>query len=512
MNAGPALRPRPRARLSARAHAIKRRMAALAAGGAAAQTVWEELTRAMDEAYAALAGSESALQERNAELADAREFADSVFASMSDVLVVCDREGRIEDVNPALERVVGKKRAVLRGLPLLELFADDEARRRVRCLIGKGRPGIVQDCEVALVGRDGGPVPVALNCTPRVGRDGRTQGLVLTGRPVGELRRAYKALSEAHEALQRAQADLVQAEKLASIGRLVAGVAHELNNPVSFVLGNVHVLGRYAGRIRTYLEAVHAGHSSDELARLRKELRIDHALDDLGSLLEGTMEGAERARVIVDALKRLAAPQREPRAEVDLAAVVRRGVHWVLRGRSVGFVEAAVHRVATGEIDRLDAAPAHEERPTEAGHRLQVHFDLPEALPAWGCADHLQQVVMNLVQNAIDATAQVEVPKLAIEGRVGHGMVRIVFTDNGSGIAPEDLRRVFEPFFTTKPVGAGTGLGLAIAHGIVERHGGRIEAGDAPGGGVRITLELPDAESGRRDWWQQHKLGASEAG
>ena len=460
MNAArPDPRPRTPSRLSGRALATKRRMEALAAGGAAAEAVWEELTRAMDAAYAELARSEAVLEERNAELAESREFAESVIASMSDLLVICDHEGRIEDVNPALERVTGRKRRALCGTPLLDLFADEASRRRARCLVGKGRPGIVQDCEVELAGRDGQTLPVALNCTPRYGRGGKAKGLVLTGRPVGELRRAYSALSEAHEALRRAQADLVQAEKLASVGRLVAGVAHELNNPISFVLGNVHILDRYARRLRTYLAAVHAGESAEKLAALRERERVDRVLADLDSLVAGAVEGAERARAIIDSLKRLAAPEREPHAEVDFAEVVRRAVHWVQRG-------------------------AHDTR-------LRVSLALREALPVRGAADHLQQAVMNVVRNAADATRESVSPELRVAARIDAGRVRVSFADNGPGIAPEHLGRLFEPFFTTKPAGAGTGLGLAIAHGIVERHGGRIEAANAPGGGAVFTLELP---------------------
>jgi two-component system sensor histidine kinase HupT/HoxJ len=439
-------------------------MAALAAGGAAAEAVWSELTRTMDDAYAELARSAAELAERNAELAESREFADSVIASMSDVLVICDRDGLVQEVNPALEHLTGRKRRALRGTPLLDLFADEPARQRVQCLVGKGRPGIVQDCEVALAGRDGQPVPVALNCTPRYGRGGKAKGLVVTGRPIGELRRAYTALSEAHEALRRAQADLVQAEKLASIGRLVAGVAHELNNPISFVLGNAHVLDKYARRLRTYLQAVDAGRPAEELAVLRTSERIDRVLGDLDSLVAGTVEGAERARAIVESLKRLAAPDREPHAEIDLAAVIRRAVHWVQRGQDA---------------------------------RLQVEIALPDVLPAWGSADHLQQAIMNVVRNAIDATSALAAPTLRITARMGSGRVRVTFADNGPGIPQENLARVLEPFFTTKPVGAGVGLGLAIAHGVVERHGGRIEPGNAPGGGAVFTVDLPDLVAGR---------------
>ena len=105
--------------------------------------------------------------------------------------------------------------------------------------------------------------------------------MVITGRPVGELRRAYQALHEAHEDLKRTQQQLLHSEKMASLGRLVAGVAHELNNPISFVLGNAHALDRYAQRLATYLAAIHAGRPQAELDGLRRELRIDRLLEDL---------------------------------------------------------------------------------------------------------------------------------------------------------------------------------------------------------------------------------------
>ncbi len=165
----------------------------------------------------------------------------------------------------------------------------------------------MHDCELPLRARDGSAVPVSLNCTPRFNAVGKSLGMVVTGRPVGELRRAYQALHEAHEDLKRTQQQLLHAEKMASLGRLVAGVAHELNNPISFVLGNVHALQRYAGRLAGYLETIHRGAGAEEIESARRNLRIDRILDDLPSLIEGTIEGAERTRAIVDGLKRFSA-------------------------------------------------------------------------------------------------------------------------------------------------------------------------------------------------------------
>jgi two-component system sensor histidine kinase HupT/HoxJ len=272
------------------------------------------------------------------------------------------------------------------------------------------------------------------------------------------LRTAYEELQQAHDDLKRTQQQLLHSAKMASLGRLVAGVAHELNNPISFVLGNVHALRRYAERIQRYVDALHAGVPAEQLAGARAELRIDHVLADLAPLIDGTIEGAERTRDIVDGLKRFSAVDREPDRRFDLVAVVDRALKWVAK-----------------------AAPA----------KLRVEVALPAGLPVVGSAATMQQVVMNLAQNALDAMAGDPEPRLEVAGHEEDGWAVLTFRDHGPGVPPEHLPRLFEPFFTTKPVGKGTGLGLAIGYGIVERHGGTIAAANHPDGGAVFTLRLP---------------------
>jgi two-component system sensor histidine kinase HupT/HoxJ len=245
---------------------------------------------------------------------------------------------------------------------------------------------------------------------------------------------------------------------MASLGRLVAGVAHELNNPISFVFGNVLAMKRYSKRLGEYLGAVQRKEPWERIDALREELGIDRLLADLPSLIEGTAEGAERTRDIVDGLKRFSASDRNLRETMDLVPVVERAVHWVSK-----------------------AAPSS----------FSVRVDLPEELTVNGSAGQLQQVMMNLVQNACDATAGQPEARLEISAEVEGESVHLRFADNGPGIARENLPRIFDPFFTTKPVGKGTGLGLAISYGIVEQHGGRIEAGNGPSGGAVFTVVLP---------------------
>jgi two-component system sensor histidine kinase HupT/HoxJ len=303
-------------------------------------------------------------------------------------------------------------------------------------------------------------VPVDFNASVRRDVQGRSIGHVLVGRPLAEIKRAYRALREAHEALKRTQAQLVHAEKMASLGRLVAGVAHELNNPISFVAGNVQTLQRYGARLQQYLGALHGGASVAQAADLRRSLRIDALLADLPSLIEGMHEGAHRTADIVAGLKRFSAMDREPMRPVDLVAIVRRAVDWVRRGNPPGF-EVRVQGEAAVEVQ---------------GHPGQ-----------------LMQVVMNLVQNACDATRGQDDAHLTVSLGIdaGQGQAWASFEDNGPGIAAADLPRVFEPFFTTKPVGEGTGLGLSISYGLVEAHGGRLEVDSPAGGGACFRLSLP---------------------
>ncbi|KQP15215.1 PAS domain-containing sensor histidine kinase [Pseudorhodoferax sp. Leaf267] len=425
------------------------------------EAVWIDVIQKMDEVYSKLIDDEIALEQKNAELEQSQQFVLSVITAMTDVLIVCDAAGSVEQTNAALCELSGRTQDQLRGLPFETLFADDASKQRVRALLANARASRQgATMELNLLDARGQAVPVDANCTPRTAANGRRLGTVFVGRPTAELKRAYQELRAAHEALKRAQQQLVHSEKMASLGRLVAGVAHELNNPISFVLGNVHALDRYLQRLREYLAAVDAGAPREALAALRKRLRIDHLLGDLPSLIEGTLEGAQRTTDIVNGLKRFSAMDPEARAAVPLNGVIERAILWIRKGAQVDFA---------------------------------VHWDGTPAVTVSGSAGQLQQVLMNLLQNALDAaTAAGHVPvQLWITVELAEGCVRLRLRDNGPGIAEENLGRIFDPFFTTKPVGKGTGLGLSISYGIVEQHAGELTGGNHPDGGAEFVLELP---------------------
>lgn len=413
----------------------------------AQEAAWIEVIRKMEEVYSDLIQYEIELEEKNTALEEAQRFITSVLSSVSDILVVCDADGRIQQVNLAFLRLTDMAEIDLIGQPLGDLLADDV--EQIRHWLEAG----AADREVRFVHNgQGATEPVALTCATLLDHRGLPAGTVLTGRPVGELRRAY-------EALKQAQAQLVQQEKMASLGRLIAGVAHELNNPISFIVGNVHVLTKYRERLEAYLGAIHQGVTDGERETLRRALRVDALMADLPALIAGTQEGAQRVADIVKSLKRLSFSQGAGAETVNLSEIADNAVHWVVKGRN------------------LSTAPV---------------VALPPTLLTPGQAGQLHQVMVNLVENALDAVDG-HAQDVRVSGRRDGDRVVVEVCDKGPGIPPANLGKVFEPFFTTKPVGQGTGLGLWISYGIVRDHGGELVAENRPEGGACLRMALPAA-------------------
>ena len=421
------------------------------------ESMWLDVIQKIDEVYSDLLRHESDLEWKNKELEEAQSFISSVIASVSDILVVMDGRGCIQQINPAFVRLLGQPEDQILGQFLGEVIVDEDRHDALLLLIKDNALGEVQ-AEFHFTTALGPSDLMAVHCAPRLDHLGRRVGTVLTGRPIGELRQAYEALHTAHTELQNAQRRLVEQEKMASLGRLVAGVAHELNNPISFVYGNVHVLQTYCRRLETYLTAIHGGEPSPP--DLRQSLKIDALLADLTPLIEGTMEGAERISEIVRNLRRLSFSKSGHNQTVDVAKIIRTAAHWAMKSKKSA---------------------------------QDIHYELEDDILIPGHEGQIHQVILNLVDNALDAARTNDNPQVRILLHQTPGAAIIQVSDNGKGIPPEAHDKIFEPFFTTKNVGEGTGLGLWISYTIIQDHGGTITVSDTPGGGACFTVTFPKA-------------------
>ena len=421
------------------------------------ESAWREVIRRVDEVYSDLIRYEADLERKNSELEEAQRFISSVIASVSDILIVCDGTGRILQVNPAFLRLVGRSQQDAVGRDLAEFLADKDRADAIR-IVSSGAEGKVDECELRFESEHGRSDVFAMVCSTRFDHRSRRAGAVLTGRAIGELRRAYQALHQAHLDLQQAQRKLIEQEKMASLGRLVAGVAHELNNPISFVYGNIHTLERYRQRLDRYFSELDVEGDQRDAHELRERFRVDAIMHDLSSLIEGTLEGATRISEIVRNLRRLSFTSAGETQTVDLGKVIATAANWAARTKN------SKARIT------IDA----EERATISGNEGQIH-----------------QIAVNLVENALDAVRASAHPEVEIRARRVGDEVEWTVADNGPGISDAVLDKMFEPFFTTKSVGEGTGLGLWISYSIVREHSGSIVAGNRAEGGAVFTVRLP---------------------
>ncbi len=421
------------------------------------ESAWIEVVQRMDAVYADLVHSQVELEEKNAALEDAQQFINSVLTSISDVLLVCDINGQIQQVNRALEEITGKTQTALKNTSLSGLFTEEFAP------LAEGfaehiRSDALFDCEVEIRGQTE-VHPMSINCTARYDHQRRLSGFVITGRPLGELRRAFRELHDTHEQLKAAQQGLIQSEKMASLGRLVAGVAHELNNPISFVFGNMHALKRYEQRFHRYIEFIHQSDNKQQREDLRAELKIDRIMDDIGPLIDGSMEGAERVSEIVQNLSRFANPKERQKGEFNLIQTAQTAAQWVIRA---------------------------------SRRKPEIILNMPDSCSVMNSEGHVHQILINLFQNAMDAMEDLDKPQLTLTLKTKEGMVTLSVRDIGPGISTADQLRVFDPFFTTKPVGKGTGLGLYISYGLAkDQCGGNLTVSNHPQGGAVFRLSLP---------------------
>lgn len=277
-------------------------------------------------------------------------------------------------------------------------------------------------------------------------------------------------LENAYSELKATQAQILQREKMASIGQLAAGVAHEINNPMGFITSNLGTLDKYIHKFTDYIDAqtqALASFESEEVtARLkdiRKKLKLDYVLEDIGKLIEESQEGADRVKKIVQNLKTFS---RVDQAEYKPADINE-------------CIESTLNIVWN-----------------ELKYKTTVEKEYGE-LPLIKCyPQQLNQVFMNLLVNGAQAIEKQGT--IRIKTWTGDGSVNILISDTGSGIPEDKLSKIFDPFFTTKPVGQGTGLGLSIAYDIIKKHKGEISVESEVGKGTIFNIKIPVTE-GRQE-------------
>ena len=279
-----------------------------------------------------------------------------------------------------------------------------------------------------------------------------------------ELFLASEQLKEVNRNLQEQQQIVVQSEKMASLGVLAAGVAHEINNPLGYIYSNFSSLVeglQDIQRFLNYMDGVIAkGESADSLRdgwrNALLQFDIAYLLSDYQSLALETIEGLERVKQIVADLKSFIRQEDGEKAPVDVNDCLR------------------------GALNILN---------NQTKYHAQVEVDYGELPVIQGYFGKLNQVFTNLIANANQAVP--ENGLIRISSQLVDGWIEVAVSDNGCGISEEHMRHLFTPFFTTKPVGEGTGLGLSISHGMVQEHGGEISVKSKPGEGATFTVRLP---------------------
>lgn len=294
-----------------------------------------------------------------------------------------------------------------------------------------------------------------------------------------------RELKHALHQLKKTQVQLIQAEKMSSLGQMVAGVAHEINNPVNFIFGNLKPARDYIENLVRILKLYRQTYEPTlEIQAEMESLDLDYLLEDLSNLLRSMKVGAERIRDIVKSLRTF--------SRLDEAHMKKVDIH-----ENLDSTLMILHNRLKDKTISVDNHQSY--RPP-----IQVLREYGD-LPLVNCyIGQLNQVVMNLLSNAIDAVEEDHYNRALIDRQTEPGTIRIRTTrlqsnwiqicisDSGVGMKPQTLSRIFDPFYTTKPIGQGTGLGLAISYQIVvEQHQGKLYCNSTPGQGTEFIIEIP---------------------
>ncbi|MEW6500301.1 MAG: ATP-binding protein, partial [Thermodesulfobacteriota bacterium] len=418
-----------------------------------------------------------------------------IFNASADAISIIDKNFVIVQANKTFAAMAGKELSEIVRHKCHEIFPSahcgtpecpkvqimDQGRKRVvQEEVKRNQAGRKFSCLVMAVpfvdteGRVVGVLESARDISERVAAEAQLENAFAEAHQLAEevaagrdmVQRQKAELEKAYHELQESQSQLLQREKMASIGQLAAGVAHEINNPMGFISSNLGTMGRYLERLAEFLalqgEAVESccGKTSEtatDLAARRKKLKIDYILNDVGSLLRESLDGAERVRKIVQGLKSF--------SRIDQAQVQAADLNECL--------DSTINIVWN-----------------ELKYKAEVKKEYGELPPTVCNPQQLNQVFMNLLVNAAQAIEKHGI--ITVKSWADPEWISVSVSDTGCGIPREKLSRVFEPFYTTKEVGKGTGLGLSIAYDIVvKKHQGTIEVESEEGKGTTFVVKIP---------------------
>jgi PAS domain S-box-containing protein len=368
-----------------------------------------------------------------------KAYLSALFDSTPDAIISTDQEGKLSFFSPGAEALLGHQADEVIGLPESVLFESEQVSDEIKEQMNQDG-GRAPAFETALRTKAGKFIPVLLSASFLLDEAGHESGTVMFSKDLRErkeaeeeLREAHEELQKAYEALEQAQASMIAAEKLAAVGRLSAGVSHEILNPLNIIVMRLHMM-----------------------------MEDPRTPSEMTRNIETLQEQAARITKIAQDLLYFSRKRHPERRMLDINEEVKR------------------------TLDLLDYDLNKQ--------NIILQLELSEGLPpVVADTDQLQQVVLNLVTNARDAMpegGQLLLRTEAVQAN-GQSFLELRVEDTGEGIAPDNLDKLFEPFFTTKPEGVGTGLGLSICQGIVESHGGCISAESELGQGTIFVIQLP---------------------
>jgi len=410
------------------------------------EKMWIEIINRMESLYAKVANWEEEIEQKNRELLKTKGFVENVIEHMAEVLIVIDSEGKINMVNHAALEILGYKYEEIIGKPMDFIFKKTKGSSLVMegSIIQKlSRDGVIKNLEIFLRNKTGERIPMVLSGSVMRNIYGEIDAIICVAKDLRDTKKLLEAkarveaekakadeLKRAYEEQQKLEAQLIQSEKLASLGQLAAGVAHEINNPLTGVLTSGHLL-------------------------LKRFFEVD---DPNREDIEIIVRETTRCREIVRQLLDFARQSNPKMVYTNITQLIN---------ETLSIMENQFNIQNIKIIKKLKD-------------------DIPDIMID---INQIEQVFINILLNSIEAMSQGG--SIVISSNFDKHFVCVIFQDNGRGISEENIGKIFDPFFTTKSKQKGTGLGLAVSYGIIKRHNGTIEVKSKVNEGTTFIVKLP---------------------